>query len=55
LIVALTGEAGEGLGPLDFFDELGQVGVSEETVEKWWCIGDERNRQGVWIQGKQIQ
>lgn len=39
-------------GPLDFFDDFGALGLSEELVEKWWCIGDVRNRAGLWIQGQ---
>ncbi|KIK57171.1 hypothetical protein GYMLUDRAFT_46417 [Collybiopsis luxurians FD-317 M1] len=25
--------------------------LSEEMVEKWWCVGDQRNRVRMWIQG----
>ncbi|KAG6852651.1 hypothetical protein C0991_010188 [Blastosporella zonata] len=45
-----------GVGALDFFDlEPGEkVAITEEMVEKWWCVGDERNRMGMWIQGKEV-
>ncbi|KDQ18508.1 hypothetical protein BOTBODRAFT_28881 [Botryobasidium botryosum FD-172 SS1] len=38
-------------GSLDFYDALEWA---EDTIEKWWCLGDSRNRVGVWVQGKQI-
>ncbi|TFK69532.1 Metallo-dependent hydrolase [Pluteus cervinus] len=42
---------GSGTGPLDFFgDELDQE-INEEMVEKWWSVGDQRNRLAVWVQG----
>ncbi|KAF8073438.1 hypothetical protein FPV67DRAFT_1477835 [Lyophyllum atratum] len=44
---------GAGVGALDFFD-LDLEGGSEvtiEMVEKWWCIGDARNRVRMWVQG----
>ncbi|KAI0320198.1 Metallo-dependent hydrolase [Amylostereum chailletii] len=46
----------QGVGPLDFFDlgPIGKAELSEEMIEKWWCVGDVRNRTGVWIQGKRI-
>ncbi|KAI0304422.1 Metallo-dependent hydrolase [Multifurca ochricompacta] len=45
----------KGTGPLDFFD-IGHesVDLSPEMIEKWWCVGDIRNRTGMWIQGRQI-
>ncbi|CAL1713271.1 unnamed protein product [Somion occarium] len=51
------------VGPLDLFD-LGEGedknGEGSETwklnlehVEKWWCLGDVRNRITVWVQGRE--
>ncbi|GLB45496.1 putative amidohydrolase family protein [Lyophyllum shimeji] len=50
-------EKGAGIGALDFFDlELGESpDVSIEMVEKWWCIGDGRNRVGLWVQGNRLE
>ncbi|KAH7870908.1 Metallo-dependent hydrolase [Lentinula edodes] len=57
--------SGIGAGALDFF-ELEMVvtkcheesykkpDLTEEMIEKWWCIGDERNREAVWVQGVKI-
>ncbi|KAL5519928.1 hypothetical protein ACEPAG_1588 [Sanghuangporus baumii] len=45
---------GSGIGPLDFFDPPSKEHpITEEMLEKWWCIGDARNRSGLWIQGRQ--
>lgn len=44
-----------GMGPLDFLDSTPQpFQLSHEMVEKWWCVGDVRNRTGMWIQGRQV-
>ncbi|KAJ6508529.1 hypothetical protein C8R45DRAFT_967724 [Mycena sanguinolenta] len=45
-----------GVGALDFFDlEADNVGnLTLEMVEKWWCIGDARNRIGMWVQGAKL-
>ncbi|KAF8636230.1 hypothetical protein AX17_003716 [Amanita inopinata Kibby_2008] len=47
-----------GVGPLDFFFDDGEDmdvrGVDEDMVEKWWCIGDTRNRSRVWVQGRPL-
>ncbi|KAF8904125.1 hypothetical protein CPB84DRAFT_701804 [Gymnopilus junonius] len=51
-----------GIGPLDYFDiepELGGASeqsngkLNHEMIEKWWCIGDVRNRGAVWVNGVQ--
>ncbi|KAH9049915.1 Metallo-dependent hydrolase [Lactarius hengduanensis] len=43
------------IGPLDFLDSnLQSFELSLEMVEKWWCVGDTRNRTGMWIQGRQV-
>ncbi|OAX38768.1 Metallo-dependent hydrolase [Rhizopogon vinicolor AM-OR11-026] len=42
----------KGVGALDFFEA--QSGITLDSLEKWWCIGDERNRCGVWIQGQKL-
>ncbi|KAF8171999.1 hypothetical protein K438DRAFT_1852056 [Mycena galopus ATCC 62051] len=50
-----------GVGALDFFDlEISGVSGDAETltiemVEKWWCLGDARNRVGMWVQGAKLQ
>ncbi|KAL5501697.1 hypothetical protein ACEPAH_8957 [Sanghuangporus vaninii] len=42
-----------GVGPLDFFDPPSEEQpITEEMLEKWWCIGDTRNRSGLWVQGR---
>ncbi|KAG6846169.1 hypothetical protein H0H93_015631, partial [Arthromyces matolae] len=33
-----------GIGNLDFFDLKSDSILNEEMLEKWWCIGDVRNR-----------
>lgn len=38
-----------GMGALDFFDY--PVKITPEVVEKWWCLGDNRNRTNMWVQG----
>ncbi|KAH8998581.1 hypothetical protein EDB92DRAFT_1791476 [Lactarius akahatsu] len=44
-----------GIGPLDFLaSNLQSFELSLEMVEKWWCVGDTRNRTGMWIQGRQV-
>jgi guanine deaminase len=44
-----------GAGALDFLDPgHGLFDLSPGVIEKWWCLGDTRNRTGMWIQGKQI-
>jgi len=43
-----------GVGGLDFFDVAFTAksrGLSLSMVEKWWCLGDVRNRTGIWVQG----
>lgn len=56
----LDPQTGEGVGPLDFLDNEGKAicegtaKLSVQTVEKWFCLGDVRNRVGMWIQGKRI-
>ncbi|KAL5482533.1 hypothetical protein ACEPAI_9127 [Sanghuangporus weigelae] len=45
---------GTGVGPLDFFDPPSEEHpITEEMLEKWWCIGDTRNRSGLWVQDRQ--
>ena len=52
-------ENGVGIGGLDFFDldstTAGEFQFDEVTVEKWWCLGDFRNRTRMWTQGKQLK
>ncbi|KAK2465760.1 hypothetical protein APHAL10511_002304 [Amanita phalloides] len=44
---------GTGIGALDFFDTPG--GLEEDMIEKWWCVGDTRNRSAIWVQGTRLQ
>jgi len=49
----------EGVGALDFLDRdetlpLFQFKLTEDVIEKWWCLGDVRNRVGVWVQGDSL-
>ncbi|KAG1748749.1 hypothetical protein EDB19DRAFT_1893793 [Suillus lakei] len=50
--IELYKESDKGVGALDFFEP--QSGITLGVLEKWWCIGDERNRQGIWIQGQRL-
>ncbi|KAG9046743.1 hypothetical protein FS837_003764 [Tulasnella sp. UAMH 9824] len=52
--IDLITENHHGVGPLDFFDATGDFEIDEDAVEKWWCLGDNRNRRSVWIQGRQV-
>ena len=50
---------GEGVGALDFLDRdeelpLSQFKLTEDVIEKWWCLGDARNRVAVWVQGNSL-
>jgi guanine deaminase len=50
---------GEGVGSLDFLDHdekspLLQFKLTEDVVEKWWSLGDTRNRVAVWVQGNSL-
>lgn len=46
-------ETGTGVGQLDFFG-VKEDHLSEEMVEKWWCLGDWRSRTDVWVQGAKV-
>lgn len=35
-------------------DLFGNLELNEEMIEKWWCVGDDRNRKGMWIQGVSV-
>lgn len=46
-----------GVGAMDFFGEESTKAnwqLSLEHVEKWWCLGDVRNRESVWVQGRRV-
>jgi len=43
----------EGVGQIDLFDQH-PWNLSLEHIEKWWCLGDSRNREQVWVQGMEI-
>jgi guanine deaminase len=45
-------DSDKGIGALDFFES--QSGITLDLLEKWWCIGDERNRRDIWIQGQKL-
>ncbi|KAI0632347.1 Metallo-dependent hydrolase [Trametes polyzona] len=48
---------GYGVGALDFFDIVEghpPLTLTVEVVEKWWCLGDTRNREEVWVQGASV-
>lgn len=56
---------GVGVGSLDYFDLEGdtdsgisqlhaELSINSEAIEKWWCIGDVRNRGTMWVQGKKV-
>ncbi|KAJ3566473.1 hypothetical protein NP233_g6983 [Leucocoprinus birnbaumii] len=45
---------GEGIGAIDFFEDISPSTVTEEMVEKWWCIGDDRNRIPVMVDLRRI-
>ena len=47
---------GEGAGALDFLDreDLVRSKLTEDEIEKWWCLGDVRNRVAVWVQGNPL-
>lgn len=51
-LVDLLSGHGDGLGDLDFFDPIEQL--TEEIIEKWWCLGTDANRYAVWVQGNCI-
>ena len=37
-----------------FFDDPRPQGLTEDMIEKWWCLGDTRNRRGMWVQGRYV-
>ena len=51
-----------GVGCLDYFELEGDTDpeshaellINPEAIEKWWCIGDVRNRGTMWVQGKEV-
>ncbi|KAI0648128.1 Metallo-dependent hydrolase [Trametes meyenii] len=48
----------EGIGALDVFETTDASMVwrlTEELVEKWWCLGDTRNRADMWVQGRSVK
>ncbi|OCF35004.1 guanine deaminase [Kwoniella heveanensis BCC8398] len=61
LIELASRSSPSGTGPLDLFDLKVEEDPSKldeawwnESIERWWCNGDERNRKGMWVQGKKI-
>ncbi|KAI0345878.1 Metallo-dependent hydrolase [Trametopsis cervina] len=56
-IALIDSSTGAGVGPIDFLDgEPAHITkeLTLESIEKWFCIGDVRNRVGMWIQGRKI-
>jgi len=57
-IMLFDPDAGQGTGALDFFglaDLAAPEVIQEDMVEKWWCLGDHRNRTGMWVQGRRLR
>ncbi|THV03871.1 Metallo-dependent hydrolase [Dendrothele bispora CBS 962.96] len=54
LIKLIDSGSKSGVGVLDFMDLNDARDIAEDMVEKWWCIGDDRNRISMWIQGIKI-
>lgn len=51
---------GSGFGSLEYFDIQGSDDacapqITPEVIERWWCVGDTRNRGRVWVQGRQVK
>lgn len=42
---------GSGLGGISYFTPSWQM---PEAVEKWWTLGDVRNRKGLWVAGSKL-
>ncbi|BEI95224.1 hypothetical protein CcaverHIS631_0101730 [Cutaneotrichosporon cavernicola] len=43
------------VGSLDIFDLGDDEKWWHEAVERWWCVGDDRNRTGMWVQGRKVR
>lgn len=54
LVSVFDWERQAGVGALDFFDLDSECGLTMDMIEKWWCMGDGRNRIGMWVQGQQL-
>ena len=53
-----NGKNYEGVGPLTtFLDDVNirAPPLTEDLIEKWWCVGDFRNRRMVWVQGRKAR
>jgi len=49
---------GSSFGSLEYFesdDGMEYLKLTPEIIEKWWCIGDTRNRGRLWVQGRQVK
>ncbi|KAI1793385.1 Metallo-dependent hydrolase [Ganoderma leucocontextum] len=54
--IELYRESKEGVVRLiTFFDDPSPQVLTEDLVEKWWCLGDFRNRRGMWVQGRRVE
>lgn len=59
VVLLYDAKTGEGVGALDFLDHddkspLSRLELVEDVIEKWWCLGDVRNRVAVWVQGNSL-
>ncbi|KLT42640.1 putative hydrolase [Cutaneotrichosporon oleaginosum] len=55
--ITLAGDDGP-LGLIDFFDlpcEDADDTWWRDAIERWWCVGDDRNRTGMWVQGRRVR
>lgn len=50
----LGNQRGEQHQPREYQSYEHQPLADHELIEKWWCIGDNRNRSAVWVQGKLV-
>ncbi|WWC88345.1 uncharacterized protein L201_003255 [Kwoniella dendrophila CBS 6074] len=59
LIELASKDTSTGTGPLDLFslppieNQLDEHSW-EDYIEVWWCNGDDRNRKGMWTQGRRV-
>ncbi|KAH9950656.1 hypothetical protein B0H21DRAFT_776591 [Amylocystis lapponica] len=55
LIRMFDPRTGAGVGAMDFFENVTERKLTEDMVEKWWCLGDVRNRMETWVQGRKVR
>lgn len=54
LVIVYDANNNTAIGELDFFG-TNTEGITEDIVEKWWSLGDARNRGPVYIQGQLVR